>query len=160
MDWFYLTLGFLCLNHFIAIVGIVVYLRKKREFSESSLLKLSKHTNNIAELTAINKSLTLIKQNDIKFPVHLYTDSEYSLNVLTKWYPNWTEKQKKTKKNISLIKDTYDLCMDVNPKIHHIKAHTNLEDEHSLGNAIADQLANDALDKFENENIGILKYFQ
>ena len=126
----------------------------------SEVLKLSKHTNNIAELTAINKSLTLIKQNDIKLPVHLYTDSEYSLNVLTKWYPNWTEKQKKTKKNIPLIKDTYDLCMDVNPKIHHIKAHTNLEDEHSLGNAIADQLANDALDKFENENIGILKYFQ
>ena len=126
----------------------------------SEVLKLSKHTNNIAELTAINKSLTLIKQNNIKLPVHLYTDSEYSLNVLTKWYPNWSEKQKKTKKNISLIKETYDLCMDINPKIHHIKAHTNLEDEHSLGNAIADQLANDALDKFENENIGILKYFQ
>jgi len=50
--------------------------------------------------------------------------------------------------------------MDINPKIHHIKAHTNLEDEHSLGNAIADQLANDALDKFEKNNIGILKYFQ
>ena len=112
------------------------------------------------KLTAINKSLTLIKQNDIKLPVHLYTDSEYSLNVLTKWYPNWSEKQKKTKKNISLIKETYDLCMDINPKIHHIKAHTNLEDEHSLGNAIADQLANDALDKFEKDNKGILKYFQ
>jgi hypothetical protein len=29
-----------------------------------------------------------------------------------------------------------------------------------LGNAIADQLANDALDKFEKDNKGILKYFQ
>ena len=47
--------------------------------------------------------------------------------------------------------------MDINPSIHHIKAHTNLEDEHSLGNAIADQLANDALDKFEKSNIGIFK---
>mgnify|MGYP000529095976 CR=1 FL=1 len=33
MDWFYLTLGFLCLNHFIAIVGIVVYLRKEKDWS-------------------------------------------------------------------------------------------------------------------------------
>ena len=126
----------------------------------SGVSKISKHTNNIAELTAINKSLTSIKENNIKLPVHLYTDSEYSLNVLTKWYPKWTEKQKQTKKNVPLIKDTFELCMDVNPKIHHIKAHTNLQDEHSLGNAIADQLANDALDKFEKENIGIMKYFQ
>ena len=75
-------------------------------------------------------------------------------------FNNFSLKQKQTKKNISLIKDTYSLCMDINPKIYHIKEHTNLEDEHSLGNAIADQLANDALDKFEKNNIGILKYFQ
>ena len=31
------------------------------------------HTNNIAELTAINKSLKIIKENDIKLPVQLYT---------------------------------------------------------------------------------------
>ena len=62
--------------------------------------------------------------------------------------------------NLFLSKDTYELCLDVNPKFHHIKAHTNLDDEHSLGNAIADQLANDALDKFDTVDKGILKYFQ
>ena len=31
----------------------------------SEVLKLSKHTNNIAELTAINKSLSLIIKNDL-----------------------------------------------------------------------------------------------
>ena len=40
-----------------------------------------------------------------------------------------------------------------------IKAHTNKQDEHSLGNDLADKLATDAL-KFENGNDGILKYFQ
>ena len=48
----------------------------------------------------------------------------------------------------------------LNPQFHYIKAHTNLDDEHSLGNAIADQLATDALDKFDKEDKGILKYFQ
>eukprot|EP00942_MAST-04A_sp_MAST-4A-sp1_P009753 g9753.t1 len=41
MDWFYLTLLFLCLNHFIAIVGIVVYLRKEKEWSTKWLLGTS-----------------------------------------------------------------------------------------------------------------------
>ena len=41
MDWFYLTLAFLCLNHFIAIVGIVVYLRKEKEWSTKWLLGVS-----------------------------------------------------------------------------------------------------------------------
>ena len=41
MDWFYLTLLFLCLNHFIAIVGIVVYLRKEKKWSTKWLLGTS-----------------------------------------------------------------------------------------------------------------------
>ena len=31
MDWFYITLGFLCLNHLIAIIGIIIYLRKEKQ---------------------------------------------------------------------------------------------------------------------------------
>ena len=146
-----------------AISSIGIYFSTKninKVDNVSEVIKGSKHTNNIAELTAINQSLSLIKENNIKLPIHLYTDSEYSLNVLTKWYPKWTDKDKQTKKNIPLIKDTFELYMNVNQEIYHVKAHTNLDDEHSLGNAIADQLANDALDKFENNNIGIMKYFQ
>ena len=124
------------------------------------VLNVPKHTNNIAELTAINESLVKIKEHDIKLPIHIYTDSKYSINVITKWYPKWTEKDKQTKQNVPLIKNIYDLYLDIKPTFYYIKAHTDLEDEHSLGNAIADQLATDALDKFEKENIGILKYFQ
>ena len=56
----------------------------------SEVLKGSSHTNNIAELTAINKSLSLIKEHDIKLPIHLYTDSKSSMNILTKDSPTPT----------------------------------------------------------------------
>ena len=127
----------------------------------SRVLKVTKPTNNIAELTAILESLKMIK-GCVYSPIHIYTDSEYSLNVLTKWYPKWTDKDKKSKKNIPLIKETYDLYDQLPVYLFHIKAHTNLQDEHSVGNAKADELATDALKtKFENENEngGILKYF-
>ena len=146
-----------------AISSIGIYfsnnnLHKINNFSK--VLKLNNHTNNIAELTAINNSLKLIKENDIKLPIKIYSDSQYSINTLTKWYPKWSEKDKKSKKNIPLIEETHKLITEIKPELEYIKAHTNLEDEHSLGNAIADQLANDALDKFEKSNKGILKYFQ
>ena len=104
--------------------------------------------------------VAILMENDIKLPIQLYTDSQYSIKTLTKWFPNWSEKDKKTKKNIPLITDTYKLVCDVKPELNYVKAHTGLDDEHSLGNAIADQLANDALDKFDKNNQGILKYFQ
>ena len=126
----------------------------------SRSLNVPTPTNNIAELTAIKEAIQIIEANNIESYIHLYTDSEYSLNVLTKWYPQWLEKNKLSgKKNIKLIEETFKLY-DRNPIfIHHIKAHTGYKDEHSIGNSIADKLATDAL-KFEIKNEGILKYFQ
>jgi ribonuclease HI len=145
----------------LSSIGIYFSNRNLKKIdSVSEVLKMNNHTNNIAELTAINKSLRIIKENDIKLPIQLYTDSQYSIKTLTKWYPNWSEKDKKTKKNVPLITDTYNLICDIKPELNYVKAHTGNGDEHSLGNAIADQLANDALDKFEKNNKGILKYFQ
>ena len=145
----------------LSSIGIYFSNRNLKKIDNvSEIVKGNNHTNNIAELTAINKSLRIIKENDIKLPIQLYTDSQYSIKTLTKWFPNWSEKDKKTKKNIPLITDTYKLVCDVKPELNYVKAHTGLDDEHSLGNAIADQLANDALDKFEKSNKGILKYFQ
>ena len=145
----------------LSSIGIYFSNRNLKKLDNiSEIVEGNNHTNNIAELTAINKSLRIIKENDIKLPVQLYTDSQYSIKTLTKWYPNWSEKDKKTKKNIPLLTDTYNLVCDIKPELNYVKAHTNNGDEHSLGNAIADQLANDALDKFEKNNKGILKYFQ
>ena len=117
----------------------------------SEVLKLSKHTNNIAELTAINKSLTLIKQNDIKLPIHLYTDSEYCINCITKYCESWENKGWKKKggeiKNLDLIKRVWELYNNHNDIIfEHIRSHTGKTDFKSKGNEIADKLAN----KFSN----------
>ena len=145
----------------LSSIGIYFSNRNLKKIDNvSEIVKGHNHTNNIAELTAINKSLRIIKENDIKLPIQLYTDSQYSIKTLTKWFPNWSEKDKKTKKNIPLITDTYNLVCDVKPELKYVKAHTGNGDEHSLGNAIADQLANDALDKFDKNDKGILKYFQ
>ena len=126
----------------------------------SKVLDVEKASNNVAELTAIKEALEIYSNEDIKIPLNIYSDSKYSMNILTKWYPKWTDKDKQSKKNIPLIENTYELYNEIKPNISHVRSHTNLDDEHSLGNAIADQFANDALDKFENNNIGILKYFQ
>ena len=143
--------------------SIGIHFSKKNELKLediSRVLKVTKPTNNIAELTAILESLKMIK-GCVYSPIHIYTDSEYSLNVLTKWYPKWTDKDKKSKKNIPLIKETYDLYDQLPVYLFHIKAHTNLQDEHSVGNAKADELATDALKtKFENGGGNILKYFE
>ena len=116
--------------------------------SISRVLNVPKHTNNVAELTAINESLLLIKKNNINLPVHIYTDSKYSINVITKWYPKWSDKEKQTKLNVPLISNIYELYSDIKPQFHYIKAHTNLDDIHSLGNANADKLAYNAIKQF------------
>ena len=142
-------------------IGIYFSNKNKYKINDvSEILKVSTSTNNVAELTAIKTSLELVKAHNIDIPIYLYTDSEYSLNVLEKWYPKWTDKQKNTKKNIPLIDETYKLYKELNPIMTHVRSHTGNTDEHSLGNEKADKLATDALNKFENKTGDISKYFQ
>ena len=58
---------------------------KRRELGEY----LGVGTNNIAELTAINRALDLAGDDLGKRPVRIYTDSSYSIGVLSK---NWKAK--------------------------------------------------------------------
>ena len=142
-------------------IGIHFSNKNKYKINDvSEILKVPTSTNNIAELTAIKTSLELVKAHNIDTPIYLYSDSEYSLNVLEKWYPTWTDTQKKTKKNIPLIDKTYKLYKELNPTMTHVRSHTGNTDEHSLGNDKADKLATGALKKFENKTEDISKYFQ
>ena len=110
--------------------------------------------------TIESKYLCHLLSNKSKKNVNVDTNRKYSINVITKWYPKWTDKQKNTKKNIPLIDETYKLYKELNPTMTHVRSHTGNTDEHSLGNEKADKLATDALDKFENKTEDILKYFQ
>lgn len=75
---------------------VIIDGKQRRELSEF----LGQGTNNIAELTAILRGLEEVA--DRTRPVVVYSDSEYSIGVLTKpWKP---------KKNIELIAELRDVC--------------------------------------------------
>ena len=130
----------------------------------SEFLDVKKSSNNVAELTAIKKSLEIIKENKIIAPINIYTDSMYSKNCIEKWYPNWMKKNiVHTKKNYKLISEIFDIYSSLNEhnniKLVYIKAHTGLQDEDSIGNEMADKLAVDALKKFPLKTMDIRKFF-
>ena len=80
--------------------------------------------------------------------IELYTDSKYSIDCVEKWYKMWIQKNNLEKKNINIIKIIYDNIQNLRFEFKYIKAHTNLSDEHSMGNAKADQLATNSLKKY------------
>lgn len=80
--------------------------KERRELSEF----LGEGTNNIAELTAILRGLQEVK--DRSRAVYVYTDSQYSIGLLTKpWKP---------KKNVELVAELRELCRTF-PKLHFVK---------------------------------------
>ena len=130
-----------------AIAGIGVYSENVYNISEKIE---GKQTNQRAELYAILKALELTKINDYN-NVYIYTDSLYSINCITKWIygwinNGWLDKKKKSIKNKDIIQQIYNIYKKYS-NIHfiHIEAHTNKTDIHSLGNALADQLATQSI---------------
>ena len=125
-------------------IGIYFGANDPRNVSEKII---GKQTNNIAEITAIIKVFSIIK-NDIDNGknITIVTDSEYSIRCATTYgekcaKDNWSKKIP----NFHLVKKVYELYKDVkNVKFKHIKAHTNNNDIHSIGNERADRLANEA----------------
>ena len=100
----------------------------KRELSEY----LGHGTNNIAELTAILRAAEALRGRPD--PIRIYTDSQYSIGVLTK---GW-----KAKKNPELIRDVKAALGALDDvKIYYVPGHMG----HDL-NEQADQLAREAVE--------------
>ena len=98
-------------------------------------------TNNKAELLAICLALKVCKNKNKK--IIIYTDSEYSLKAIHEWYPIWVKKGIKEKKKNYKILDILQGYLDkMEVEMRHVRAHTGLKDENSLGNEKADKLAN------------------
>lgn len=110
-------------------IGIVwTYKDKRKELSES----IGKSTNNIAELTAVKKSLEKLKIKSI--PIRIYTDSQYSIGVLSQ---NW--KAEKNKELIEEIKNLINQFDDV--KFIKVKGHSGIPE-----NERVDKLAKQGID--------------
>tara|TARA_Y100000768_G_scaffold388603_1_gene385528 strand:- start:2537 stop:3070 length:534 start_codon:yes stop_codon:yes gene_type:complete len=130
-----------------AKAGIGVYSKDKLNISERIV---GKQTNQRAELYAILKALKTINIGSYN-RITIYTDSQYSIDCLTKWVKNWTKNGWKDKKNNDvknkdIIKPLYSILSgNANIILIHIRAHTGKTDEHSIGNSIADKLACNSL---------------
>ena len=128
-----------------ARAGIGVYFNKHNSISIPNIserLIYKKQTNNAAELMAILKCLEKCLEYKINQKIYIYTDSDYSMKCITLWYPEWIKKGNfKDRKNIDILHKIYDIYKKLDVEFRHIRAHTGLNDIHSLGNDMADKLA-------------------
>lgn len=73
----------------------------------------------------------------------IYTDSEFWINVITKWAPGWEAKGWIKKggeiKNLDLVKQAYELYQNSNAVLTWVRGH-----EGDPGNELADEWANRA----------------
>jgi len=111
-------------------------------------------TNNVAELLAIIKALTILKNEIIEGKkVNIYSDSKYAIRCCTTYGKkchknNWINPNSRNKPipNLEIVQVAYIFCKDFeNINFVHIRAHTGLPDVHSVGNDNADRLANEAV---------------
>ena len=119
--------------------AILEYREHKKEINGASSLT----TNNIMELTAVIKSLELIKRPS---SIIITTDSTYVKNGITEWINNWKVKgwntaNKKPVKNKDLWQQLDKLTENHKITWKWVRGHTG-----HAGNERADELANEAID--------------
>ncbi len=123
-------------------VGIIFVNHQNEIFLQASeKIKEYPTTNIRAELFAILRALELSALID-PAPISIYTDSEYSVNVLNKWIYDWSRNNWLTTngtnpKNMDLISPIFNL-LKVHPeiKLNWVQGHADNE-----YNKMADQLA-------------------
>ena len=76
-------------------------------------------------------------------PCKIHTDSEFWINVITKWAPGWEAKGWKKSggpiKNLELVQEAYTLFNESHAELIWVRGHNNDE-----GNELADVWANKA----------------
>ena len=101
-------------------------------------------TNNTAELNALHEALRIAEAAlNSGHSTEICSDSQYAINCISVWAPNWEKKgwQKKEGeiKNLDLIKDSYVIhqrIKDDDLTLTHVAAHVGTE-----GNELADRMA-------------------
>ena len=135
-----------------AIAGYGVYFKNNDSRNEYARV-VGKQTNNTGELTAFIRAVEIMYE-ELNRPqsnskINIYTDSEYVIKCAGAYGAklsknDWKTTEGKVPPNLKLIQRIEEIYKPFKKRIslHHVKAHTGLDDEHSLGNAEADRLAN------------------
>jgi len=130
----------------IAKAGFGIYIPEKNIKISKPLLN-QKITNNRAELTSIIECVDHLDENDLNKKICIFTDSQYSIYLFTGTGERYEKDGFKNKgvdvPNIDLIKRLLELKRTYNIVLLKVRSHTDNKDEHSIGNKIADKLAND-----------------
>ena len=137
-----------------AKAGYAIWFPDHRELCESArILAGQPQTNQRAELTAIARAVTILDEGGFHdADIILYTDSEYSVNCLTKWIPGWVARKWKTSAggdvlHRDLIEDTFHrLSRFKSHRFVHVRAHTGGADDLSVNNDIVDRMARGTID--------------
>ena len=134
-----------------AKAGLGVYFGKNDDRNVAKPI-IGKQSNNTAELSAVIEVFTiLVKEIELNEEIIIYSDSIYTIRWAGEYgtkceKKGWVTSSGEELPNLELGKTLYLLCKKYkNVKLEHIKAHTGLTDELSLGNEGADMMANLAI---------------
>jgi len=140
-------------------IGVYFYDDKYKNYNISKKYT-NKPTNINMELKAciegIEQVIEIFKDKKVNWDLTIYTDSQYSIDTVEKYSPEWIKYGwlKKTGKqilNLDEIKKLYVLAKCYNVNFVHVRSHkkepankNSLEWKKWFGNKMADKLANEA----------------
>ena len=137
-----------------AKAGFAAWFPEHPAFSSSGRVPAGQsQTNQRAELSAIHLAVIILEEKGYcDEDIVLYTDSDYSINCLTKWIPGWVSRGWKTSAGKDVLHR--DLIEEVSKRLskfksyrfHHVKAHTGGEDDLSKNNDVVDRMARKTID--------------
>ena len=108
-------------------------------------------TNIRMEGSAILEALKVLAGEEAE----IWTDSEFWINVLTKWAPSWEKNGWKKKsgpiKNLGLVKKVFKAYSEANAKLVWVRGHNGTTE-----NELADEWANKAREKQDFPGLEIL----
>ena len=128
--------------------GIGIHFPDKELKDVSKTFTFENCTNQRTELYAILIALKYInKMIGLKnLDVLVKTDSEYSINCITKWVDGWIKNgwktvNKKPVANREFIEPIHNIYLKYNVSFQHVSAHMDNDDDDSIANNRADLLA-------------------
>jgi ribonuclease HI len=149
-----------------AVGGIGIHFPNGELKDVSKIFRLGNCTNQRTELYAILMAIKYVKQNFSlsKYKLKIMSDSEYSINCITKWVYGWIKNGWVTKNgtpvsNSELIEQIHNYYEKYDIELEHVDAHTGGEDAESIANARADELATRATEKAKKESKPIKKNY-